>query len=72
MYTYGPGRPNIVEEEKIYWEKDDINPNYVNYDLEQNVITNTEEEMSGSLKSNKIKNNIVSRNVNSRRRKFNR
>lgn len=71
-YTYGPGYTPI--EDQVYWEKDDINVNQINYDLEKNTITTSEEEISGSIKpnKNKTKSNIVSRNVNRRRGRYNR
>lgn len=67
-YSYGPGY--VVDEEKIFLDNDDTNPNQVNYDLEKNQITTSEEEMSGSINQKKIKSNIISRNVNNRRRRY--
>ena len=37
------------QEEELYWEKDDINPNQVIYDLENNktIIPTSDEELIG-------------------------
>jgi hypothetical protein len=59
-YEYGPKRPIILrkttptptktQEEELYWEKDDINPNQVIYDLDNNkvIIPNTEDDIDPS------------------------
>lgn len=69
-YTFGPGY--IPIEDQVYWEKEDKQVNQIHYDLENNTTTTSEEEISGSFKPNKVKSNIVSRNVNRRRGRFNR
>ena len=53
---------NVVED--LYWESDDVNPNIVIYDLENNqtIIPTSEEEITGTPKK------VISRNVSSRRR----
>ena len=53
---------NVVED--LYWETDDVNPNIVIYDLENNqtIIPTSEEEITGQPKK------VISRNVSSRRR----
>lgn len=50
--------------EDLYWETDDVNPNIVIYDLENNqtIIPTSEEEITGQPKK------VISRNVSSRRR----
>jgi hypothetical protein len=54
---------NVVTED-LYWESEDINPNIVIYDLENNqtIIPTSEEEITGTPKK------VISRNVSSRRR----
>jgi ABC-type uncharacterized transport system substrate-binding protein len=39
--------PSQIQEESLYWEKDDINPNQVIYDLENNkvIIPDNEDEI---------------------------
>jgi hypothetical protein len=53
---------NVTED--LYWESDDVNPNIVIYDLENNqtIIPTSEEEITGGPKK------VISRNVSSRRR----
>ena len=53
---------NVVED--LYWESEDVNPNIVIYDLENNqtIIPASEEEITGQPKK------VISRNVSSRRR----
>ena len=56
------------KEENLYWETEDINPNLVIYDLENNktIIPTSEEEINTSPQGEKV----ISRNVSSRRRNF--
>ncbi len=56
--------------EDLYWEKDDINPNQIIYDLENNkvIIPVSEEEIVVTPTPEPLK--VISRNVSSRRRKF--
>jgi hypothetical protein len=60
--------------ENLYWESDDINPNQIIYDLENNkvIIPTSEEEIitEPTATPTPIINNILSRNVNPRRRNF--
>ena len=60
--------------ENLYWESDDINPNQIIYDLENNkvIIPISEEEITieATATPTPIINNILSRNVNPRRRNF--
>jgi len=60
--------------ENLYWESDDINPNQIIYDLENNkvIIPTSEEEIitEPTATITPIINNILSRNVNPRRRNF--
>jgi hypothetical protein len=60
--------------ENLYWESDDINPNQIIYDLENNkvIIPISEEEITiePTATPTPIINNILSRNVNPRRRNF--
>lgn len=58
--------------ENLYWESDDINPNQIIYDLENNkvIIPSSEEEIIIEPTPTPIINNILSRNVNPRRRNF--
>lgn len=65
--------PQILEstdskEENLYWETEDVNPNIVIYDLENNktIIPESEDEIIPSTPVEKV----ISRNVNSRRRNF--
>ena len=55
------------EDQNLYWETDDINPNQVIYDLENNetIIPTSEEEII--LPSPPME-KLISRNVSSRRR----
>ena len=57
------------KEETLYWESDDINPNQVIYDLENNqtIIPTSEEEITVPP-APVVK--LISRNVSSRRRNF--
>lgn len=54
------------EDESLYWETDDTNPNQVIYDLENNktIIPSSEEEIILPPPMEKL----ISRNVSSRRR----
>ena len=56
------------KEENLYWETEDINPNLVLYDLENNqtIIPTSEEEINTLPQGEKV----ISRNVSSRRRNF--
>ena len=55
------------EQENLYWEVDDVNPNQVIYDIENNkVITPTSEEEITVITEPVRK--VISRNVSSRRR----
>ena len=56
------------KDENIYWETDDVNPNLVIYDLENNktIIPESEEEIIPTTPVEKL----ISRNVSSRRRNF--
>lgn len=56
------------KEETLYWESDDINPNQVIYDLENNqtIIPTSEEEIITPQQSQVEK--VITRNVSSRRR----
>ena len=56
------------KEENLYWETEDINPNLVIYDLENNqtIIPTSEEEINTLPQGEKV----ISRNVSSRRRNF--
>ena len=58
------------KEETLYWESDDINPNQVIYDLENNqtIIPTSEEEIITPQQSQVEK--VITRNVSSRRRNF--
>lgn len=56
FYQYGPKKPytppaptpSQIQEEQLYWEKDDVNPNQVIYDLENDkvIIPTTEDEIT--------------------------
>jgi hypothetical protein len=56
------------EDQNLYWETDDINPNQVIYDLEndQTIIPTSEEEIITPAQGEKV----ISRNVSTRRRNF--
>ena len=56
------------KEETLYWETEDVNPNLVMYDLENNqtIIPTSEEEINTLPQGEKV----ISRNVSSRRRNF--
>ena len=56
------------KEENLYWETEDVNPNLVIYDLENNktIIPTSEEEINTPTQGEKV----ISRNVSSRRRNF--
>jgi len=57
------------EPENLYWEVDDVNPNQVIYDIENNevIIPTSEEEITVTPEPVK---KVISRNVSSRRRSF--
>ena len=77
FYQYGPKRefetPKSTEDD-IYWEKDDINPNQVIYDLENNevIIPKTEEEIIVTPQPKPVENQMIVRNVSSTRYRKNR
>ena len=56
------------KEETLYWETEDVNPNLVIYDLENNktIIPESEDEIIPPTPIEKV----ISRNVSSRRRNF--
>ena len=58
------------KEENLYWETDDVNPNSVIYDLENNktIISTFEEEILPPSPPPLPVEKIISRNVSSRRR----
>ena len=58
------------EDENLYWETDDTNPNQIIYDLENNqtIIPTSEEEEIIAPPTPVAK--LISRNVSSRRRNF--
>jgi len=58
------------KDESLYWESDDVNPNLVIYDLENNttLIPNSEEEII-TPQSNLVE-KVITRNVSSRRRNY--
>jgi len=67
--------PQILEltdskDETLYWESDDVNPNLVIYDLENNrtFVPSSEEEIITPQPSPVEK--VITRNVSSRRRNF--
>jgi hypothetical protein len=57
------------EPESLYWEADDVNPNQVIYDIENNevIIPTSEDEITVTPEPAK---KVISRNVSSRRRSF--
>ncbi len=57
------------EPENLYWEVDDVNPNQIIYDIENNevMIPTSEEEIT--VVPEPVK-KVISRNVSSRRRSF--
>jgi hypothetical protein len=57
------------EPENLYWEVDDVNPNQVIYDIENNevIVPTSEEEIT--VVPEPVK-KVISRNVSSRRRSF--
>ncbi len=57
------------KEETLYWESDDVNPNLVIYDLENNetLIPISEEEITTPPQTPQVE-KVISRNVSSRRR----
>ncbi len=57
------------EPENLYWEVDDVNPNQVIYDIENNevIIPTSEEEITVIPEPVR---KVISRNVSSRRRSF--
>jgi hypothetical protein len=58
------------KEENLYWETDDVNPNSIIYDLENNktIIPTFEEEILPPSPVPLPSEKIISRNVSSRRR----
>jgi hypothetical protein len=57
------------KEENLYWETEDVNPNLVIYDLENNktIIPTSEEEINIPTSQGE---KVISRNVSSKRRNF--
>lgn len=55
------------ESENLYWEVDDVNPNQIIYDIENNevIIPTSEEEITVTPEPVR---KVISRNVSSRRR----
>lgn len=77
FYKYGPKNEYQnpkTNEDDIYWEKDDINPNQVIYDLENNkvIVPNTEDEIFVTPQPKPIENQMIIRNVSSTRYRKNR
>ena len=67
--------PQILEstdfkDDNLYWESDDVNPNLIIYDLENNrtFVPSSEEEIITPQPSPVEK--VITRNVSSRRRHF--
>ena len=67
--------PQILEstdfkDDNLYWESDDVNPNLIIYDLENNrtFVPSSEEEIITPQPSPVEK--VITRNVSSRRRNF--
>jgi hypothetical protein len=58
------------KDDNLYWESDDVNPNLVIYDLENNrtFVPSSEEEIITPQPSPVEK--VITRNVSSRRRNF--
>ena len=58
--------------EDLYWERDEINPNQIIYDLENNkvIIPTSEEEIITSPTQTPTPLKVITRNVSPRRRKF--
>ena len=81
FYKYGPKRvinpnppqPSQTEEDSLYWEKDDVNPNIVIYDLEndQTIIPQSEEEIITPLPEQEVKKFVI-KNVGNTRYRNNR
>jgi hypothetical protein len=67
-----PMLESTESKENIYWESDDINPNQVIYNFENDQITipTSEEEIIIEPTPTPATNKILSRNVNPRRRNF--
>jgi hypothetical protein len=67
-----PMSESIESKENLYWESDDINPNQVIYNLENDQITipSSDEEIITEPTPTPPTNKILSRNVNPRRRSF--
>ena len=57
------------EPENLYWEVDDVNPNQVIYDIENNEVTIPTSEEEITVLSEPVR-KVISRNVSSRRRSF--
>lgn len=57
-----------VNDDTLYWEKDETSPNIVIYDLENNetIIPQSEEEILPQTQIRKV----ISRNVSTQRRRF--
>jgi hypothetical protein len=58
-------------EEPLYWEVDDVNPNQIIYDLENNqtIIPTSEDEIVVTPEPLEPEKLIISRNVNNTRRR---
>lgn len=79
-YDFGPGYKVVdpeptptLDSEELYWEKDDVNPNQVIYDLENNktIIPSSEEEITVTPPIKNAETNFV-RNVSGTRYRNNR
>lgn len=81
FYKYGPKKeinlpppsPTPTEDD-IYWEKDDINPNQVIYDLENNnvIVPSSDEEIVVTPQPKRYENEMIVRDVSSTRYRKNR
>ncbi len=71
-FEFGPGY-QVEKPEELYWEKDDVNPNQVIYDLENNetIIPSSEEEIQITPTIN-TENKFITRNVSGARYRNNR
>ena len=60
------------ESDNLYWEKDDVNPNQVLYDLENNQVIIPDEEITINAPLTDLGTKIKKENVSNRRnRKIN-
>ena len=82
FYKYGPKKPVLkaptpsptptqTQIDELYWEKDDINPNNVTYDLENNKVI-VDDDIKPIIVQTIEENKLIVKNVSDTRYRNNR